>query len=79
MIRIFWKEEVWGEVRSDNCEEKGEVVEGISAIVGLPDPLIGIIDVGCTSERRGWEVIRKRSLMQTSMKVNERSRSEKPF
>ena len=27
MIRIFWKEEVWGEVRSDNCEEKGEVVE----------------------------------------------------
>ena len=55
------------------------MVEGFGAIVGLSNPLISIINILYFAESRGWEVLRKGSVVETSMKVCERSIFDKPF
>ncbi len=55
------------------------MVKGFGAIVGLSNPFISIIDILYLAESNGWEVLRKESFMQTSMKVCERSLFDKPF
>ena len=79
LIVILWEEEVWCEPGCNHCNKKGKVVEGFGAIVGLSNPLITIINILYFAKSRGWEVLRKESVVQMSMKVCERSIFDKPF
>ena len=72
-------EKIGKEERGDDADEKSEMVNGFRAIVGVPDPDVGFVDIGDLC--RFWESIidRKTGLLEHRMEGGESKVFGRPF